>query len=229
MTQRSVTHRPVTTRVTDPRTLNPFTFRYLGSQGTCMYKLCTSRKFIEAFGPPSDILISFWNNFHSYCFPLLPLFFEFVIILFHIPSVGTPPSPGLRPVIIKKIVANTPVIPTRRMARARLGKGRYGQMRWRISLRGVGNPGSLFRPTPTFLLICLRVHRPPVPSVSFHEISHLWWLSAPSRILPHHEMFTARFKRKTSSFQNYSPPSSKHLDSISHLGAVYFWPCQRVP
>lgn len=51
------------------------------------------------------------------------------------------------------------------MARARLGKGRYGQMRWRISLRGVGNPGSLFRPTPTFLLICLRVHRPPTSSL----------------------------------------------------------------
>lgn len=92
------------------------------------------------------------------------------------------------------------------MARARLGKGRYGQMRWRISLRRVGNPGSLFRPTPTFLLICLRVHRPPVPPVSFHEISHLWWLSAPSRILPHHEMFTARFKRKTISFPIIKAP-----------------------
>ncbi|RPB09306.1 hypothetical protein P167DRAFT_308470 [Morchella conica CCBAS932] len=50
------------------------------------------------------------------------------------------------------------------------------------------------------------VHRPPVPPVSFHEISHLWWLSAPSRILPHHEMFTARFKRKTISFPIIKAP-----------------------
>lgn len=39
MTQRSVTPQPVTTRVTDPRTLGPFTLGDLGSQGTCMYKL----------------------------------------------------------------------------------------------------------------------------------------------------------------------------------------------